>query len=155
MYNREKVQSLVDYISRLDGIADKMKLASNVQKTFSLTRDKSVFYCEDFAIRFCKSKNRFFSNTVLSLSALQKYDDKPFIVCIVTTEKNYLLMTNTTFLNKISHSSQELRIDNIKGSFNGHDIIRDFEGICNEPENFEYLFSCHENFTFQDNLERT
>ena len=58
------------------------------------------------------------------------------------------------FLRKISHSSQELRVNNIKGSFNGSDIMRDFEGISNEPENFEYLFSSHENYSFSENLER-
>ena len=63
------------------------------------------------------------SNTVLSLSALQKYDDKPFIVCIVTPDTNYMMLANSTFLKKISHSSQELRVDNIRGSFNGSDIM--------------------------------
>ena len=32
--------------------------------------------------------------------------------------------------------------------------MRDFEGISNEPENFEYLFSSHENYSFSENLER-
>lgn len=64
------------------------------------------------------------------------------------------MLANTTFLDKISHSSQKLRVDNIKGSFNGSDIIKDFEGISNEPENFEFLFTSHENYTFAENLER-
>ena len=81
MYSKEKVQSLIAYISNLDGITDKIKLASSIQKAFSLTRD--------------------------------------------------LTLANTTFLHKISHSSQDLRVDNIKGSFNGHDIMREFEGVCN------------------------
>jgi len=36
--------------------------------------------------------------------------------------------SNTTFLKKISHSSHELRTDNIKGSFNGSDIMVVYEG---------------------------
>ncbi|MBQ8345017.1 MAG: hypothetical protein IJY42_01990, partial [Clostridia bacterium] len=83
-----------------------------------------------------------------------KYDDIQFVVCLVTPHKNFLIISNTTFLKKISNSSQELRCDNIKGSFNGSDIMRDFEGIANIPENFEYLFSCHGNYTFEENLER-
>lgn len=154
MYNREKMLSLVSFIIELDGIADKRLLADKVQSSFSLTRDRSVFSCKDFAIRFCTSGSRAFGNTVLSLSALQKYDAIPFVVCLVTPRKNYLMLANTTFLRKISHSSQELRIDNIKGSFNGSDIMRDFEGIENEPQNFEFLFSSHENYTFTENLER-
>lgn len=125
-----------------------------VQSTFSLTKDRSVFYCRDFSVRFCTANNRSFSNTVLSLSALQKYDRLPFVVCLVTPEKNYLMLANTTLLRKISHSSQELRVDNIKGSFNGSDIMRDFEGISNEPDNFEFLFTSHENYTFEENLQR-
>ena len=94
------------------------------------------------------------SNTVLSLSVLQKYDDVPFIVCIVTPSINHLLIANSTFLKKISHSSHELRIDNIKGSFNGSDIMLNFNGIDNVSSNFEELFAYHNGFTFQDNLER-
>ena len=154
MYNREAVQNLVYYIARHNGIADKKLLAQKVQSVFRLTKDRKVFSCRDFAIRFCKAEKRTFSNTVLSLSALQKYDSIPFIVCLVTPCKNYMMLANTTFLKKISHSSQGLRIDNIKGSFNGSDIMRDFIGIANEPDNFESLFSSHENYIFTENLER-
>ena len=154
MYNFEIVEQLIEYISSKDGIADKKVLERQVQQEFELVKERSVFYGKWFAVRFCISPTRNFSNTVLSLSALHKYDDIPFIVCLVTLHKNFLMLANTTFLKKISHSSQELRCDNIKGSFNGSDIMRDFEGITNIPENFEYLFSCHENYTFEENLER-
>lgn len=154
MYHRDKIQRLVSFIIEQDGITDKRGLTDKVQSAFALTKDRSVFYCQDFAIRFCTANNRLFSNTVLSLSALQKYDKTPFIVCLVTPHKNYLMLANTTFLRKISHSSQDLRVDNIKGSFNGSDILRDFEGIANEPHNFEFLFTSHENYTFDENLQR-
>ena len=91
---------------------------------------------------------------MLSLSSLQKYDNKPVIVCLITPLENILYLINTTFLIKISHSSQDLRVDNIKGSFNGSDIMRYFENIKNAPENFEELYSIHENYTFNENLER-
>ena len=123
MYNRSAINRLVAYIEGLNGIGDKNRLAEAVKDEFDLIQDRKVYYCEDFAIRFSKSESRRMSNTVLSLSALQKYDDIPFIVCIVSSRTNYLLLANSTFLKKISHSSQELRIDNIKGSFNGGDII--------------------------------
>lgn len=133
---------------------DKSTLAAAVQHSYHLTKDRSVFYGTAFAVRFCTASNRNFSNTVLSLSTLQKYDKMPFIVCLITPATNYLMLANTTFLRKISHSSQELRTDNIKGSFNGSDIMRDFEGVSNQPENFEFLFTSHENYTFAENLER-
>ena len=154
MYNFEILEQLIKYVSSKDGIADKKALERQVQQEFELVKERSVFYGKWFAVRFCTSPTRNFSNTVLSLSALHKYDDIPFVICLVTSRKNFLMLANTTFLKKISHSSQELRCDNIKGSFNGSDIMRDFEGVANIPENFEYLFSCHENYTFEENLER-
>ena len=154
MYNREEIDSLVEFVSSRNGIADKTILAVQVQKQFNLVKDRSVFYGEWFAIRFCKAASVNFSNTVLSLSALHRYDSMPFFVCLVTPIRNFLMLANTTFLRKISHSSQELRRDNIKGSFNGSDIMRSFEGVVNAPENFEFLFTSHENYTFEENLDR-
>lgn len=154
LYNKTVIDKLTSFVYNNHGIADKEKLSLLVQREFKLTKDRKVFYCEDFAIRFSRSENKRMSNTVLSLSALQKYDSKPFFVCIVASTQNYLLLANTTFLKKISHSSKELRVDNIRGSFNGSDIQMEFEGIENSPCNFQSLFAYHDGFTFQDNLER-
>lgn len=154
MYNSDSIKSLVRFIELNDGIASKEQLSSLVQGQFHLIRDRSVFYCKDYAIRFCSSKNKTFSNTVLSLSTLQKYDSRPFVVVLVTPKKNFMMLANTTFLKKISHSSQELRINNIRGSFNGSDIDKEFNEELNEPDNFNYLFTTHENYSFEENLER-
>lgn len=43
MYNREEIDSLVEFISSRDGIADKAILATQAQKRFSLVKDRSVF----------------------------------------------------------------------------------------------------------------
>ncbi|MCM1104530.1 MAG: hypothetical protein NC409_10550 [Clostridium sp.] len=152
MYHHAAINDLTTLVQRQNGIADKKRLAELVQRTYHLTKDRSVFYGDDFAIRFCTASGRSFGNTVLSLSTLQKYDKIPFIVCLVTPKINYLMLANATFLRKISHSSQELRTDNIRGSFNGSDIMRDFEGVSNEPQNFEFLFTSHENYSFAENL---
>lgn len=154
MYNRNLIDDFIGTINQFHGIADKAALASRIQRQYGLVKDRSVFYCKWFAVRFCKSNSRAFGNTVLSLSGLQKYDDRPFIVCLVTPSENYLMLANSTFLKKISHSSQELRIDNIKGSFNGSDIMRFYEDVENCEENFEFLFTSHENYSFQENLVR-
>ena len=148
------LRPLIDYLSNYDGINDKSKLTALVVNKFSLTQDRSVYYGADFAIRFSSSLNESFSNTVLSLSNLRKFDEKPFVVCLVTPAANHLYLANTTFLKKISHSSQELRENNIRGSFNGSDIIRDFNGIGNKPENFERLFNIHQGIGFDGNLIR-
>lgn len=154
MYNKRVIDDLVQFIESNDGIADKEKLAQLVQREFHLVKDRSVYYCRDFAIRFSQSEHKRMGNTVLSLSALRKYDDNPFIVCVVSSKVNYMMLANTTFLKKISHSSQELRVDNIKGSFNGADIMMEFGSARNEPGAFECLFAYHSGLSFQDNLER-
>lgn len=154
MYNKQVIDRLIKLIQTNNGINDKNRLADIVQKEFSLKKDRTVYYGDDFAIRFSKSEKRQVGNTVLSLSALQKYDHVPFIVCIVASTTNYMLLANTTFLKKISHSSQQLRIDNIKGSFNGSDIMLEFEGFQNAPPFFERLFAYHCQLSFEDNLER-
>ena len=148
------VYSLIDYIRSRDGIADKAALAKGVQENFGLTKDRSVYYSEYFAIRFSSSRSRSFSNTVIALSTLQKYDELPFLVCQVTPSQNILYLANTTFLSKVSHSSQELRVNNIRGSVNGSDIIKVFNGIVNEPENFDELFNIHAAVGFNENLPR-
>lgn len=145
---------LIDFIKRLDGQAGKARLQELVQKEFSLTKDRSVFYTDAFAIRFSSSKSTSFSNTVISLSNLQKYDDFPFVVCLNTPNKNYLFLANTTFLSEVSHSSQELREDNIRGSINGSDIVKVFNDIYNEPKNFAELFAIHSEIGFDGNLAR-
>lgn len=65
-----------------------------------------------------------------------------------------MMLANSTFLKKISHSSQELRIDNIRGSFNGSDIMLEYDSMENTPDNFQRLFAYHAGLSFQDNLER-
>ena len=64
------------------------------------------------------------------------------------------MLANTTFLIKLSHSSQNFTADNIKGSFNGTDIMPEYQGLSNIPENFEALFALHSEISFQGNLPR-
>ena len=154
MIDFRQVASLVSFIKDCDGINDKQLLAAKVKEYFSLVVDRKIYYCDNFAIRFSKANSENFSNTVLSLSALQKYDNRPVVICVVLPNKNYMLLANTTCLKKISHSSQQLRIDNIKGSFNGSDILREIADIPNIPENFEKLFTIHQGYTFEENLSR-
>jgi len=149
-----KLPDLLAFVTEQNGINDKAKLAKLVVDEFNLTQDRSVYYCADFAVRFSSGAGPSFSNTVLSLSNLKTVDHIPFLVCLVTPTKNHIFLANTTLLQKISHSSQQLRVDNIKGSFNGSDIIRDLEGITNVPANIERLFDIHREIGFEGNLPR-
>ncbi|WP_455389300.1 hypothetical protein [Petrachloros mirabilis] len=148
------LQALLRLIKAKDGIGNKARLARIVAEAFHLTKDRSVYYGADYAVRFSSSASRNFSNTVLSLSNLRKYDDRPFIVCLVTPAANYCLIANTTFLKKISHSSHALRANNIRGSFNGSDIVREFAGISNTAENIGRLYDIHAEIGFEGNLVR-
>lgn len=136
---------------------DKAAVIKAVCDKFNLIKDRSVYHNEHFAVRFCYSKNSSdsFSNTVLSLSSLEKYDKIPFFVVLVRRDSdNLILLANTTFFNKISHSSQTLTVNNIRGSFNGSDIMRKIEEMSNSPENFDFLFALHQGLSWEDNLLR-
>ncbi len=147
----------MDYIVTHAPQHNKQVVEDNVCAHFNLTKDRKVYHNEYFAVRFSYSKSASdsFSNTVLSLSALEKYDKIPFFVVLVRqSSTNLILLANTTFLKKISHSSQELSMTNIKGSFNGSDIMRNYDNRQNAPENFDYLFALHQGLDWEDNLSR-
>jgi len=150
----KSLNSFIEFVKSQDGIGNKAKLAELAFKRFELVRDRSAYYCNSFAVRFSQSSGKGFSNTILSLSKLQKYDSIPFLVCLVTKNENKIFLANTTFLTKISHSSQALTLYNIKGSFNGSDIIKDFEGVANNRDNIERLFAIHSEIGFEGNLLR-
>ena len=136
---------------------NKATVEDAANRKYHFIKDRKVYHNQYFAVRFnySKSSSDSFSNTVLSLSALDKYDRIPFFVVLVRqSADNLILLANSTFLKKISHSSQELSKTNIKGSFNGSDIIRDYEGTLNSPCNFDYLFAVHEGLDWDDNLTR-
>ena len=96
----DALQKLMVLIKANDGINDKARLARVVSEAFGLTKDRSVYYCANFAIRFSSSARASFGNTILSLSNLRKHDDRPFIVCLVTSAENHCLLANTTLLKK-------------------------------------------------------
>jgi hypothetical protein len=150
------LQQLIAFIQSKNGINNKKLLADLVNEKFGCTRDRAISYTEFFAIRFNEGKcgSRSVSNTVLSLSTLQKFDHLPVIICICLERKNELLLANTTMIAKLSHSAKRLRVDNIRGSFNASNIMRSWGGVSNTPENFEELFAFHKNNTFEENLIR-
>ncbi len=136
---------------------NKTSVENDVTHRYHFVKDRKVYHNQYFAVRFSysKSSSESFSNTVLSLSALEKYDKIPFFVVLVRqSADNLVLLANTTFLKKISHSSQELSMTNIKGSFNGSDIMREYNGVLNEPNNFDNLFAIHQGLEWEDNLTR-
>ncbi len=150
--------SIKDFINRVLSFKtdDKAEMINFLKNEFSLSQDGKVYFCDYFSVRVSYSKNKSFTNTVLSLSKLQKYDTKPFFVLLIRANglNNSIYLANTTFLSKVSHSSKELTETNIRGSFNGSDIIKVYQGLENcLPENFETLFAFH-SLSWEENLRR-
>lgn len=155
------MQALFDSIDFIRGIkaekpaADKALLHAAFIEAFKPTKlGRSVLIADGFAFRFSEANKPSFSGTVCGLSTLKKCDDKPFVVCVVRPGQVDFLLANTSFLKKISHTSHKLRSDNIKGSFNGTDIMREYGGMLNSPPKFEALFALHSAFTWEENVER-
>lgn len=134
--------------------ATKVQVAVAAAQEFGLKRSGAVYACKDFAVRFSASNTTSFSGTVASLSRLRPFDAIPFLVVVIRPHRTEFLLANSTFLKKISHSSHILDADRVRGSFNGSDIVRSYEGVENSPENFEELFARHQEFTWEENLER-
>lgn len=153
----KKCRDFVNYICNAAPKHNKKKVEETVSQKFNLIKDRKVYHNDYFAVRFSYSKSNsvYFSNTVLSLSVLEKYDKIPFFVVLIRQKAdNLILLANTTLLKKISHSSHELSMNNIRGSFNGSDIMREYEGRTNTPNNFDYLFDVHQGLDWNDNLMR-
>lgn len=152
------VHQFIQFVENNKDINTKEEMIENVCKHFAMIKDgRAVYHTNFFAVVFCYSKNNSFSNVVLSLSKLEKYDHIPcFVVLIKKDLDNVIYLINTTFLDKISHSSQDLRIDNIRGSILGSNIRKELPEISkkNVPTDFDDLFSYHQGFTWQENIER-
>jgi hypothetical protein len=149
----ELVAFLRRYVEEHPGCS-KDALAKATASRFGLAKERSVHAGPDFSIRFSTASGDSFSNVVISISVLKRYDHLPFIVCVVRLHGVQLLLANATFLKKVSHSSHKLRMDNIRGSILGHDILRAYEGVENTPENFDTLFATHQEFAWAENLAR-
>lgn len=149
----ESIQFITD-LKSANPYADKSTVQEEWFEWALPEKMRSVFVGDGFAIRFSEAMTGAFSNTVLSLSALAKHDMRPFVVAVVRSSSVDFLLANSTFLKKISHSSLQLRVDNVKGSFNGTDIMTAFEGTPNRPDHFEELFALHSAFSWEENLER-
>lgn len=152
------VHDFVRLVENNREINTKEEMIEVVCQNFTMVKDgRAIYHTDFFAVVFCYSKNNSFSNVVLSLSKLEKYDHIPcFVVLVKKDLDNVIYMINTTFLDKISHSSNDLRIDNIRGSLLGSNIRKEIVEIAkrNQPADFDDLFSYHKGFTWQENIER-
>ncbi len=134
--------------------ANKAQIEAAFLKRKGFKKERSVYVGNGFAIRFSEANTGSFSNVVLSLSALQKYDANPMVICVVRPDRLDFRLANATFLKKISQTSHNLRVDNIRGSFLGNNIMDEYEGIPNRPDHFDELMAVHAEFAWEENVER-
>ena len=89
-----KCKEFVDYIVYHAPQHNKQVVEDDVSAHFNLTKDRKVYHNEYFAVRFnySKSSSDLFSNTILSLSALEKYDKIPFFVVLVRQSSTNLIL---------------------------------------------------------------
>jgi hypothetical protein len=134
--------------------ASKQEIAAATAKGLNLRSHRSVYSGDGFVVRFSESKKSGFSGTICALRAIQQFDHLPFVVALIRPHMTEYFLANSTFINKVSHSSQLLAVDRIRGSINGSNIIRAYDGIDNRPENFDWLFSIHQEFEWNENVQR-
>jgi hypothetical protein len=149
-----KIISLLNQFKAANERANKADIESYFSSIVQTRKERSVYVGNNYAFRFSEANTTSFSNVVLSLSALQKYNDIPVVICIVRGDRLDFRLANASFLKRISHSSHQLRADNIRGSFLGHDIMDTYEGVPNRPEHFEELMALHAEFSWDENVER-
>lgn len=151
----QKAIEFIKYVNNGMPKHNKAEAQNAAKARFNLTKKGKIYFCDEFAVTFAYSKNSNFSNTIAALSKLCHYDNIPFFVVLIRgNQDNLLYLANSTFIEKISHSSQHLRIDNIRGSFLGSNIIKTYKGIPNDAEHAEQLFEIHKSFTWEENLTR-
>ena len=150
------VQDFINMVINNAGIGNKDILADKVEKQFNLKRKRSIYYCDSFAVRFASAKTdaESVSNTIMTIKHIKEFDDIPLFVCVVGPQKNHLRLANASFIEKVSHSSIDLREDNIVGNINYSDIMKDYNGIINMGDNYEELFSFHSQIGFSGNIAR-
>ena len=54
-----ELKNFVTFIKTKDGVGNKSVLIRDAVKKFNLTKDRSVYYCENFSVRFSFSSSRF------------------------------------------------------------------------------------------------
>jgi len=157
----EALQRAVQAYYNVNTPIEKSKAVEDLTSLFQMTKKGKLFIAdsEEYAVRFSYSSKDSFANTVLALKNVLKFDHIPIILCLLKPTSYEFMLVNTTFLKKISHSSKALTETNIRGSFLGHDIMREIKVaadrvIPNEPQYFDELFAFHESIETADNISR-
>ena len=88
------VHEFVELIENNKSINTKEEMIKTVCSNFAMVKDgRAVYHTDFFAVVFCYSKNNSFSNVVLSLSKLKKYDRIPCFVVLIKKDLDNIIYT--------------------------------------------------------------
>lgn len=133
----------------------KEALVANLIQQFALRKDGALLVGAQFAIRVNENvKDAKFSHPVVALKKIVKHDDVPIVACLLTPRSCRLLLANTTFVEKASHSSQHLTAVKTVGNVLGSNLVTVYANLANVPENFGALWRVHQQSDPTANLAR-
>lgn len=124
--NLQKIIEFQNFIKNdCNNISDKNIVRDKSIQIFNLNKDRTTYYNNEFAVVFSFTSNiNHYSNVIISLNKIKKYDNIPFFNAVITNNENHLFLINSSFIKKISHSSKNLSLTHICGSILGTDIIK-------------------------------
>jgi len=156
-----KLEEILNFFDETQNISNKDELQSRFVERFGAVRESSrgIFDLPDksVSVRFTqnnKTTSGNASNTVIAIAKIFPRDEHPILSVMVTAGKNYVRLMNSSFIDKIAHSSKNATDDKLRGSINYSNIMKEFEGIANERENIHALFELHSEHDFWENYER-
>lgn len=142
VYDDNFFNSLTSFIAAADN--NKQTVKNAVKDKFCLIKNGAFLTNNTFTICFSSTKAAgSCSNTVAAFKKIISYDEKPIFCCLTTPTTNNLYLINTSFINKVSHSSKNLSKTKYTGSINFSDILQTPMALSNKPCNFTELFNKH------------
>ena len=161
MFSKDRLEAVLKFFDETQEISSKEILQSLFVQKFQAVRESSrgIFDLPDksVSVRFTqnnKTTNGNASNTVIAMARIFPRDEHPILSVMVTAEKNYVRLMNSSYIDKVPHSSKNASSDKLRGSINYSNILKEFEGITNERQNIQQLFELHAEHDFWDNYER-
>lgn len=133
----------------------KRRLVDSLIAKTDLELDKALLVGSQCVLRISQMQES--GNEANAIAAFHKicdYDDKPVLVCLMTSRGMRLLLANTTFLGKVSERSYKLTADNLVGGVLESDLLSAVNGVANLPANFEALWATHAASDRAANIQR-
>ena len=121
----DRLEEVLTFFDETQNISDKEILQSLFVERFNAVREsaRGIYDLPDksVSVRFTqnnKNTSGNASNTVIAIAKIFPRDEHPILSVMVTAGKNYVRIMNSSFINKIAHSSKNAAADRLRGSIN-------------------------------------